>query len=193
MSISDPEQDPDELDAADAEDSSLASKISSYALPLAVCMGVFGFFSKNKWPVFGQEPNLFLPLLTIWVISACLLEWVTRNRLGTRSDQAFTLLMLAIALANAEPFCRALNAAFDASPPTEVQAKVIGTRQVTGRRSFYYIKVQPEGDLGEGEIRVNYSFYDELLSGDNSVGFKLFKGGFGWPWVDGLTALKASK
>jgi hypothetical protein len=193
VSVEDLEPGQDQPEADEAEASSLAATISSYSLVVAISVGVFAFFSKNKWPVFGQEPNLFLPLLTIWVISACLLEWVTRNRFGTRSDQGFTLLMLAIALANAEPFCRALNAAFDASPPTEVQAKVIGTRQVTGRRSFYYIKVQPEGDLGEGEIRVNYSFYDELLSGDNSVGFKLFKGGFGWPWVDGLTALKASK
>ena len=192
VSTDDPEQAQDQPDDDQREDvevdkSSLAATISGYSFVVAICVGGFAFFSKYKWPVFGREPNLFLAFLTIWVISACLLEWVVRNRFGTRSDQGFTLLMLAIALANMTPFCRALNAAFDGSTPVEVQAKVTGTREVTGRRSLYYIKVQPEGDLAKGEIRVRYSLYDELSSGDQSVHFTLRAGNFGWPWVDALS------
>jgi len=183
----------DQNSVDDDHESSIASTVSSYCLVLAICLVALGLFAKNKWPVFGAEPSLFPALFAVWVISAGLLEWLVRTRFGTRSEQGFALFFLAIALANVTPFCRALNAAFDRATPVAVQAKVSGTREITGRRSYYYINVQPEGDHAAGEIMVSYGLYDQLSTGEHRVTFRLFKGAFGWPWVDGLAVVKTGQ
>ncbi len=171
----------------------LAVKTTTCAVVGALVTLAFELFNRRSWPVYGEDLQLFVPFLVVWV--ACVpvvallmrerLDWRKPDRRDWRHTFVGTLIALFVILNNGAPYCRAANAWFDSSTPRSVEARIVDTREVFASKAptFYYLKVQPGGDLPEGEISVDYQLFSAVQKG-NTVGFTLRQGNLGWPWAE---------